>query len=76
MHTQHSWAGDRNCSYGYKYIKRAYDTWAAASFRHTPRSEVSSSTGQASAPLEQMASNPSQINCTPCAVRLGRQARH
>ena len=34
------------------------------------------STGQASAPLEQMASAPSQINCTPCAVRLGRQARH
>ena len=42
MHTQHSWAGDRNCSYGYKYIMRAYDTWAAASFRHTPRSGVSS----------------------------------
>jgi len=42
MHTQHSWAGDRNCSYSYKYIMRANDTWAAASFRHTPRSGVSS----------------------------------
>ena len=35
MHTQHSWAGDRNCSYSYKYIMRAYNTWAAAS--DTPR---------------------------------------
>ena len=42
MHTQHIWAGDRNCSHGYKYIMHAYDTSAAASFRHTPRSGVSS----------------------------------